>query len=89
MIWYVLPIKEGMSWEGHLSGFIVGLILAVFYRKSGVVKEKYQFSKTDFDDMFDDVGNYIPPEIIDNVKEKEEITRLSEIDDKYLFKEDE
>ena len=21
MIWYVLPIKEGMSWEGHLSGF--------------------------------------------------------------------
>ena len=22
MIWYVLPIKDGMSWEGHLSGFI-------------------------------------------------------------------
>jgi len=31
MIWYVLPIKEGMSWEGHLSGFIIGLILSFFY----------------------------------------------------------
>ena len=89
MIWYVLPIKDGVSWEGHLSGLLVGFMLALFYRKKGIIKEKYQFSKTDFDDMFDDVGNYIPPEIIDNVKEKEEITRLSEIDDKYLFKEDE
>jgi membrane associated rhomboid family serine protease len=32
MIWYVLPIKEGISWEGHLSGFLVGLVFAVAYR---------------------------------------------------------
>ena len=31
MVWYVLPIKEGMSWEGHLSGFIVGLCLSLIH----------------------------------------------------------
>lgn len=59
MIWYVFPIKEGMSWEGHLSGFIVGLILAYIYRKKGIVKEEFKFTKTAFDDMFDEEGNLI------------------------------
>jgi len=39
MIWYVLPIKEGMSWEGHLSGFLIGLIFAIIYKNRGIVKE--------------------------------------------------
>lgn len=30
MIWYVFPIKDGMSWEGHLAGFLVGFLLAFF-----------------------------------------------------------
>ena len=61
MIWYVLPIKEGMSWEGHLSGFLVGLIFAILYRKKGMVKEAYQFSTTEFDTYFDEEGNFKPP----------------------------
>ena len=28
-IWYIFPIKENMSWEGHLSGFLVGILLAI------------------------------------------------------------
>ncbi|MBE7629004.1 rhomboid family intramembrane serine protease [Tenacibaculum piscium] len=79
MIWYVLPIKDGISWEGHLSGFITGILLAIFYRKKGVIKEKFVFSKTAFDELFDENGNYVPPviqeEIIseeDTEKEKEE-----------------
>lgn len=59
MVWYVLPIKEGMSWEGHLSGFIVGILLAIFYRKIGLVKEEYQFSQTEFDLLFDENGQLI------------------------------
>lgn len=31
LIWYVLPIKEGMSWEAHLSGALCGVLLAVYY----------------------------------------------------------
>ena len=61
MIWYVLPIKEGMSWEGHLSGFLVGFIFAVIFRKKGIVKEEHQFTETEFDLLFDENGNYSPP----------------------------
>lgn len=60
MVWYMLPIKEGISWEGHLSGFITGLIFAFTFRNKGLVKEKYDFQKTEFDLLFDDEGNFIP-----------------------------
>ena len=70
MIWYVLPIKVGMSWEGHLSGFVVGLGLAILYRKQGIVKEKFEFSKTEFDTMFDENGNYVPPVVEEEVLEE-------------------
>ena len=32
--WGVLPIDEKVSWEGHLSGAIIGLICAIFFRKN-------------------------------------------------------
>jgi membrane associated rhomboid family serine protease len=63
MIWYVLPIKEGMSWEGHLSGFLIGLFFAGIYRKRGTVKEEHQFKVTEFDLLFDENGNFSPPKI--------------------------
>ena len=61
MIWYVFPIKEGVSWEGHLAGFAVGLFFAVLYRKKGIVKEAFEFTQTDFDLLFDAEGNFNPP----------------------------
>lgn len=82
MVWYVLPIKEGMSWEGHLSGLITGIVLALLYRKRGIVKEKFEFTKTEFDSMFDEAGNYIPPVL-------EEEVELEEIKYKYIYKEEE
>ncbi|MGJ8761440.1 MAG: rhomboid family intramembrane serine protease [Polaribacter sp.] len=63
MIWYVLPIKEGVSWEGHLSGFIVGLLFAIVFRNRGIVREEHQFIETEFDALFDEHGNFTPPEI--------------------------
>ena len=82
MIWYVLPIKEGMSWEGHLSGFLTGLLFAIIYRKKGIVREEYQFKETDFDLLFDEQGNFAPPKI----EEVEETPVNSEVhsDDKTL-----
>ncbi|MDX6746708.1 rhomboid family intramembrane serine protease [Polaribacter sp. PL03] len=61
MIWYVLPIKEGMSWEGHLSGFLVGILFAALYRNKGIVKEEHQFVETEFDLLFDENGQFAPP----------------------------
>ena len=63
MIWYVLPIKDGISWEGHLSGFLVGFFFAIIYRNKGIVKEEYQFKETEFDSLFDENGNFSPPKI--------------------------
>lgn len=71
MVWYVLPIKDGMSWEGHLSGLLVGLLFAFLYKKQGIVKEEFQFTKTAFDDMFDEDGNLI----------QQEETNISDSDD--------
>ncbi len=33
MIWGVLPIRPHVSWELHLSGGLMGVLLAFFYRK--------------------------------------------------------
>ncbi|ARV07669.1 rhomboid family intramembrane serine protease [Polaribacter sp. SA4-10] len=69
MIWYVLPIKDGMSWEGHLSGLVTGFFFAFIKRKKGIVKKEHQFSKTEFDLLFDEKGNFSPPKIEDELQE--------------------
>ena len=43
MIWGVLPTEDHISWEGHLSGFMAGIIVAIFYRKEGPKRKKYQW----------------------------------------------
>jgi len=73
MIWYVLPIKEGMSWEGHLSGFLVGLVFAIFYRKKGIVKKEIQFEETEFDLLFDENGSFSPPKIENDIEEEDNL----------------
>ncbi|TXD46632.1 rhomboid family intramembrane serine protease [Polaribacter sp. IC073] len=70
MIWYVLPIKDGMSWEGHASGFLIGVLFAVFYRNKGIVKEEHQFEETAFDLLFDENGEFAPPKIEEEPREE-------------------
>jgi membrane associated rhomboid family serine protease len=71
MIWYVFPIKEGMSWEGHLSGFLVGFLFSIIYRKKGIVKEEHQFLQTEFDLLFDENGNFAPPKLEELIEEEQ------------------
>jgi membrane associated rhomboid family serine protease len=40
MIWGVLPIRVGMSWEMHLSGALLGVAMAFLYRKWDLVPIK-------------------------------------------------
>lgn len=43
MVWGLFPMEEGVSWEGHLSGFLVGTLLAFVFRKKGPVPPKYRY----------------------------------------------
>ena len=35
MVWWMLPIDEHISWEGHIAGAMSGLLMAVVFRKKG------------------------------------------------------
>lgn len=43
MIWGIFPTEQHISWEGHLSGMLVGVFLAFYYRKLGPQRPKYQY----------------------------------------------
>ncbi len=65
LIWFMFPLVKNMSWEGHLSGFITGLVLAIIFSKN--LKKRYQIKKMvkmypedeDFLKHFDEKGNFI------------------------------
>ncbi len=43
IVWWILPIEPGVSWEGHLSGTLVGAILAGLYRSKGPQRRRYRW----------------------------------------------
>jgi len=43
MIWGVLPIKPEISWESHLWGGISGVLLAIYYRKYKLYRNKFDW----------------------------------------------
>ena len=49
-LWGMIPslaIPQHISWEGHLSGALVGVALALLYRKEGPQKEVYHWDEDD------------------------------------------
>ncbi len=65
LVWFMFPIVAHMSWEGHLSGFMVGLLLAFIYSKKLKIayrdKKKVKIYPEDegFLKHFDENGNFI------------------------------
>ncbi|MFM1773039.1 MAG: hypothetical protein RLZZ71_2181 [Bacteroidota bacterium] len=41
-VWYMFPIEQQVSWEGHISGFICGILLAWYFRKRGPLEPVYR-----------------------------------------------
>ena len=62
LVWGLYPkyaIDNHISWEGHLSGFIMGIALAIFYRKEGPQREiEEDDDDTDDSESSDDSDNY-------------------------------
>lgn len=91
MIWYIFPIEEGISWEGHLGGFVTGLLLAIVYKTALPEVPKYAWEKDDFNEEedefmkhFDEEGNFIP-----NLPLNEESLNDPKVEIKYHYKKNE
>lgn len=57
LVWGLAPIEEQVSYEGHLSGGIIGLLLAAYFRKSAPRSFKYQ--RMTYEDINDDLSKEI------------------------------
>ncbi|MFK7814652.1 MAG: rhomboid family intramembrane serine protease [Maribacter sp.] len=87
LLWYIFPMKDGVSWEGHLGGFLTGFAFAYFVKAKIPVTKKFAWEQEGYNEEedeflkhFDEDGNFI--ESLD-----EELDQESEsLKIKYVFK---
>ncbi len=50
LVWGIFPIDLKISFEGHLWGFVSGVILAIYYRNQGLQNVEYVWNDDDVDE---------------------------------------
>ena len=58
LFWGLFPVHENVSWEGHLTGFIAGVLVAFIYRKDGPKRKKYDWEIEDDIENNDNKSNH-------------------------------
>lgn len=70
LIWGILPWDKSISWEGHFWGLLVGLVLALFYRKQGPQKKEFIWPDED-EEKSETLGDYVDFEEMKGTEPKE------------------
>lgn len=80
LLWYIFPVKDGISWEAHLGGFLTGLVLAFFIKAKIPSPKKFAWEHEDYNEeddeflqQFDENGNFIEIPKEDNLTISEPI----------------
>ncbi|HRC89314.1 MAG TPA: rhomboid family intramembrane serine protease, partial [Bacteroidales bacterium] len=51
MIWGMFPgVYQNVSWEGHMMGFVSGIILAICFRNEGPQQPVYEWLEEEDDE---------------------------------------
>lgn len=64
LFWGLFPTDQQISWEGHLSGFISGLIVSWFFRKELPKRKKYQWEIDEEIEQSEELRKEIEKEIL-------------------------
>ncbi len=87
LLWFIVPVDPKISWEGHLSGLLVGLLFALVFKQNITKQPKYEWEKDDYKEEndefmrhFDENGNFIE-------KRPEEESTDQDSTYNYIFKE--
>jgi membrane associated rhomboid family serine protease len=98
MVWYIFPdVEEGISWEGHLAGFISGFVFALLFKTPEYKKNiRYEWEHPDFNaqedkfmQRFDENGNFVNKPIIEIEEEQSSLNSTTDFKVIYEFKKNE
>ncbi len=84
LIWGVLPLQIGISWESHLMGAAAGLLCSFYFRKIGLQKEVFVWEE-DTNEEDENAPWQNPEEASPQIEE----TTVNPITINYIFKEKE
>lgn len=97
MVWGVFPQEERISWEGHLSGLLIGVLLALSFKVDHQPIKKYAWEEDNYkkeDDpflqQFDEKGNFIPAselEASEDASTNDSMSCSEDVEVRYIQKE--